>query len=136
MKSHLEDLLSPPEIASWNSGLWFVIIILLILSGLLFWMFLRWKKHQNTPSSIAKRRLHNLIQLHTNMPEETQSIAIKLASLLCEGLGVNHLDQYLPSKLREWNTFQIKLNIACYSTQSRIDMQSLFADAKVWLEYE
>jgi len=121
----LEDLLLPPAPPVFNSTLWLVIGLLLCLFAMALW---RWQKHRNTAWYLAKKNLHVLEQQSKNTADSSQETAIQLASLLRQGLGVKRLDQYQPQDIHAWNTFQNKLNVACYSDCDFSDSSESYRD--------
>jgi len=135
LDDQLQGLLMPPKEAGVNLPLWLGLALLLCLLLLGLW---RWNKTRNSATAIAQRKLQALMQSPANSSKASQSIAVELASLLCQGLGVNRLDQFQAENTQAWNTFQDKLNKACYSTQAVSDMQALlqalFNEAGHWLK--
>lgn len=133
-RDQLQGLLMPPTKAGFTTEVWLGVLLILCLMVFALW---RWRKNQNTPSAIAQRKLHSLMQLQANTPETSQDIALHLVNLLCQGLGVNRLDQYQPQKQSEstkkWDTFHSKLNTACYSAHPDTDIKPLLSEAKRWL---
>ena len=130
----LQGLLMPPTKADFNTALWLGVVLMVCLLIFALWL---WKKRRYTPSAIAQRKLHSLMQLQANTSETSPSIALNLVSILCQGLEVNRLDQYQPKKHSEnpkkWHTFHSKLNTACYSAHPNTDIKALFIEARHWL---
>ena len=131
LDDQLQGLLLPVESSTTN---WQVLVTISLISLLILFMLWRWKLYRNTPQKINQREiqaLHNSAGDNNN----TQSIAIKLSSLLRQGLELNRLDDYRPEEITKWEAFLLNLDKACYSTTSPStpDLNSLFEESQYWL---
>ena len=132
MSDQLQGLLIPPKEAEPNIVLWFGLTVLLCFFGLMIW---RWNRYRKTSVVVAQKKLKYLKRLSCKTVDESQAIALELALLLCQGLGVKRLDQFQASNKPQWMKFHNKLNMACYSSfeKNDIDMKSLLNEAQQWL---
>lgn len=137
IEDQLHGLIIPNKETAINSELWIGIALLAcLLSCLLGLAFYRWLKLRNSPLNIAKRKLQDLTFSHNNPSEETQTTALALVNILCEGHNVKRLDQIQHSHTADtkgWDDFQDALNTACYAKDSNADITSLLTQAKHWL---
>lgn len=131
MDVRLEDLLLPELEATFNKALWLGVALSICLCFLLLW---RWNILKNKPSFVALKKLKALKLEVSRSMEDSHSVALKLASLLCLGFGVKRLDQYQPVSIAEWNIFYEKLNMACYSSCVNVDANKLLIEAESWLK--
>ena len=138
MNDQLQGLLIPPKQAEPNLTLWLGVALLFFLLGLVIW---RWNKYRKTSVVVAQKKLNHLKSLPCKTVEESQMIALKLAHILCQGLGIKRLDQFQASDESRWLEFHHRLNTACYSSIEKNDigiginknMKSLLNEAQQWL---
>ena len=135
MNDQLQGLLIPSQEAGYNTMLWLGLVLLFSIFGGVLW---RWNIYRKNPSVIAQKELRNLMNLPCKTGADSQVIAIKIASVLCRGLGVTRLDQFQTEKINQWEEFLSKLNTACYSSvgdteEESVNIKSLLNDAKEWL---
>lgn len=131
-EDNLQGLLLPPEAAGFNALLWLSVLVGVCLVAILLWY---WKIHKNKPSTIAIKQLDMLIQGRSS---EQQANFVQLVSILCQGLNIKRLDQHKPTNNEAWRAFQLKLDTACYSIDSKTSSDSqlfdtLLTEAKLWL---
>ena len=139
-QSQLQGLIIPPKDEGFNTELYLGLLMLVALLGVFAW---RWyqKKVKNRALLTAQKALSALQQSYSSAPESSQSTALAIVSLLCQGLGVKRLDQYQAYDSLKWHNFHQKLNVLCYSkkpskqlsAQSNLEIDSLFQEAKQWL---
>jgi len=133
MNNQLQDLLIPPKQADPNSLLWLGLVLFICLLGLAIW---RWNQYHMQPAIIAQKKLQKLLKQANKTPEESKQVALKVANILCEGLGVKRLDQFQSNEIQQWESFHNRLNTACYSSANKknnTDVAALISEARQWL---
>ena len=133
MNNQLQDLLIPPKQAEANSLLWLGLALFICLLGFALW---RWNQYHMQPAIIAQKKLRKLLNQSYKTPEESRQVALNVANILCEGLGVKRLDQFETNKNQKWEYFHQRLNTACYSSENKknnTDITELINEAKQWL---
>lgn len=133
MNDQLQDLLLPPKASGVGVELWLGGVLFLFICLLALWY---WNKYRKSAFFVAQKELSALEKLPVNTSEDSRNIALRLASLLCLGLGVRHLNQYQAEDAVAWDRFQKKLNKACYSPVSEKTSGLLFSEAESWLMRE
>jgi len=134
-EANLQGLLIPPEPEGFNSILWLSILLGIGLIVILLWY---WQAYKKKPTTVALKQL-DLLNQKENLSQHTK--LIQLVSILCQGLKIKRLDQYKPTNIDAWKSFQLSLDTACYASGSEeiIDTQlfdSLLNEAKQWLRNE
>jgi len=133
MHDQLQDLLLPAKASNFGVWLWLVVALLFFICVLSLWY---WNKYRNSAYVIAHKKLQKLKILPDEIldnSENSRSIALELASLLCLGFGVKHLSQYQTEHIFEWSEFYNKLNEACYAS-TKSNMPELLREAEIWLK--
>ena len=138
LDNQLKELLLPPE----NAGVsWMLVIGLSVLLCLFVFALWRWYQYKNTSAEIAKRKIMVLKRSMENEQKLSKNISLQratqlLAKYLREGLEVTRLDEYRPycrHQQSEWNNFQSKLDVACYSLEAQPETEVLINEALDWL---
>jgi len=140
MNNQLQDLILPskqvePNYLIWP-GLFMLLVVLAWALGLVLW---RWRKYRKQTVYIANKKLQKLLDQPCESNKDSKELALQVASILRQGLGVTRLDQFDAGRNRpKWERFHKRLNEACYSSASRfskeeINLNDLINNAMQWL---
>ena len=140
MNNQLQDLILPSKQVEPNYLIWLGLFMLLVVLGLALW---RWHKYRKQTVYIAHKKLQKLLKQSCESNKDSKELALQVASILRQGLGVTRLDQFDAGKNRlKWERFHKRLNEACYSFSSRsastfskeeINFNDLIKNAMQWL---
>lgn len=140
MNDQLQDLLIPVKQTSVSLMIYWGLGLLFVFLALAIW---RWNKYRSSSAYvvfITAKKINDLKKLPCRTARDSQTIALKLAFLLCEGFAVTRLDQFQPSDKSRWEKFYNRLNLLCYSSNKdsdnneNFDIKSLLDEAQQWLK--
>jgi len=144
MNNQLQDLILPSKQVEPNYLIWLGLFMLLVVFG---WALWRWRKYRKQTVYIAYKKLQKLLNQSCESNKDSKELALQIASILRQGLGVTRLDQFDAGKNRpKWERFRKRLNEACYSFSSfstsssastfskeEINLNDLINNAMQWL---
>lgn len=143
MNNQLQDLLIPVKQTPVSLIIFWALGLLFLLLGLAIW---RWNKYRSSSAYavyITRKKINDLKKLPCETAKESQTIALKLAYLLCEGFAITRLDQFQASDELGWSNFYNRLNSLCYSSSENReniennknnDIKILLDEAQQWLK--